>query len=296
MARKSYKPFAREIFPLLLVFLYALFGIYSLSEDNKDKEEVPPKPYQALEIQYDSVSDFKGIQEINDKSVKPVLYNQAVSLASLNVEKKKARFIDLMLPAILVAKFRIREHRRKVKNLFDKAQQKNLPTADSLYLDNKMETYRCEDIQELITKLHTHPPSIVLAQAALECGWGTSRFFVEGNNVFGIWSYDADEPRLKASYSRGDKSVYVRKYDNLALSIQDYFRTISRVPAYQTFVQKRLETSDPFKLVPHLRDYSELREIYVKRLKNMIRLNEFTQYDGYYIDSTCIKSVKELPT
>ncbi len=290
------KASVQEFLALLLIFLYGLLGVFSISGDkNKQNEEATSDPYQVLKVEYDSLSSYSEIQPVDSNSVKPVLYSNAISLASLNTREKKARFIDLMLPAILVAKFRIREQRKKVKALLDKTGEEKFSSADASYLNQKMEKYRCEDTQELIKKLHTHPPSIVLAQAALECGWGTSRFFVKGNNVFGIWSYDSDEPRLKASYSRGDKSVYVRKYDNLALSIEDYFRTIARVPAYQEFVKKRLKTSDPIKLVPYLRKYSEQREIYVKRLKNIIRLNDFTKYDNYYIDSSYIKSVKELP-
>ena len=62
-------------------------------------------------------------------------------------------------------------------------------------------------------RLKTHPTSIVLAQAAIESGWGSSRFYKEANNVFGVWSYSENEPRIKAMEDREGKSVYVKKYD-----------------------------------------------------------------------------------
>ncbi len=277
---------------LLIPFLVlSVLIIFRGDQELKVKEK---KPFKRLKIQSRSIDNPSEIVPIKDSSVKPVLYQQAVSLKGLRTKIKKQRFIDLMLPAILVAKFRIKQNRKKIKNLVKKARENVLKKRDSIFLADKKKIYKCRDTNELIKKLHTHPVSIVLAQAALECGWGTSRFFVKGNNVFGIWSYDANEPRIKASYTRGDKRVYVRKYDNLALSIQDYFRTIARVPSYEKFVEKRLITSDPFKLIPHLKPYSELRKIYVKRLENMIRLNNFTKYDDYYIDTASIKPAEKL--
>lgn len=269
--------------PLAILFIYSFWSVEYEKKDTHDK-----MPYQSLKIDYKSIDNPDEIVAIKDSLVKPLLYQKAVSLKGLPVEQKKKRFIDLMLPAILVAKFRVEQKRKRVGMLI---QKETLSPNDSLYLEEQLTTYKAKDTQSLRKKLHTHPPSIILAQAALECGWGTSRFFVEGNNVFGIWSYDSSEPRIKAAFSRGNKDVYVRKYDNLALSIEDYFKTIARVSAYQTFVQKRVETSDPFKLIPYLKNYSELREIYVKRLGNMIRLNNFTQYDHYKIDSSYIQPV-----
>ena len=63
--------------------------------------------------------------------------------------------------------------------------------------------------------MKTHPYKYRLAQAAIESGWGTSRFYKEANNVFGIWSYSENELRIKAMEDREGKSVYVRKYDVL---------------------------------------------------------------------------------
>jgi Bax protein len=127
------------------------------------------------------------------------------------------------------------------------------------------------------------PNSIVLAQAAIETGWGQSRFFLEGNNVFGIWSYNADEPRLQAGIGR-ETPVYVRAYGDISESIHDYFETLGGARAYNGVRKARMETNDPFLLIPHLKYYSERRNWYVSQLRTMIEQNNFIKYDNYKLD------------
>ena len=132
----------------------------------------------------------------------------------------------------------------------------------------------------MLSRLKTHPTSIVLAQAAIESGWGTSRFYIEANNVFGIWSYSENELRIKAMEDREGKSVYVRKYDVLPESIISYFKTIARGP-YSEFRTAREKISEVSVLISYLEVYSELREEYVKRLDQLIQYNNFEKYDSY---------------
>ena len=140
--------------------------------------------------------------------------------------------------------------------------------------------YKCREINELISKLNTHPTSIVLAQAALESGWGTSRFYREANNLFGVWSYNENESRIKAMEDREGQSVYVRKYDALPESIVSYFKTIARGP-YSEFRAAREKISEVSVLISYLEVYSELREEYVKRLDQLIQYNKLEKYDSY---------------
>ena len=113
----------------------------------------------------------------------------------------------------------------------------------------------------------------------MESGWGTSRFYLEANNIFGIWSYNSKEPRISAGETRGEKAIYVRKYRSLEDSIEDYFHMIASGKAYRSFRNSRLENDNPFRLIAHLTHYSELREEYVKRLYDVIKSNQFYQYD-----------------
>ena len=210
--------------------------------------------------------------------VNAYVYTKAIDLSVLDVQNKKQAFINIMLPSILLAKHRLEEDRIKVLALEKK--RESLSDEEERYLANLKKDYKCHTSKELLLRLSTHPTSIVLAQAAIESGWGTSRFYKEANNVFGVWSYSKNEPRIKAMEDREGKSVYVRKYDALPESIISYFKTIARGP-YSEFRAAREKISEVSVLISYLEVYSELREEYVKRLDQLIQYNKFEKYDSY---------------
>ena len=126
---------------------------------------------------------------------------------------------------------------------------------------------------------YVHPISITLAQAAIESGWGTSRFFKEANNIFGVWSYGNTTKRIAALQKRNGKTIWLRKYDSLEDSVADYYVNISKGNAYKKFRELNTKGSDIYELVKELKMYSEKREIYSKELSQIIKYNKFTQYD-----------------
>ena len=128
------------------------------------------------------------------------------------------------------------------------------------------------------------PNSIVLAQAAVESGWGQSRFFLEGNNLFGIWSFKRNEPRIAAGRARQGKTVYIRSYQDMSESIIHYFEILGSSSAYRSLRKARLETDDPLLLLSHLRNFSERRTSYTNQLRDVLTKNNLTQYDNYRID------------
>jgi len=229
-----------------------------------------------IEVSGNTTSDIRQVSD----PVEAYVYQSAIDLSILEVQKKKQAFINLMLPSILIAKYDIEQKRKAVLELVNKIEE--LSDAEENYLNNLKKTYKCSTNTDLLSRLRTHPTSIVIAQAVIESGWGTSRFYREANNVFGVWSYSKNEARIKASEDRDGKSVYVKKYDALPKSIASYFKTIARGP-YSEFRKERGKTNDVFVLISHLKVYSELREEYVKRLEQLIRYNKLQQYDGYVL-------------
>ena len=230
--------------------------------------------FSYLEISGNSPSDIRPVSN----PVNAYVYTKAIDLSVLDVQNKKQAFINIMLPSILIAKHQLEEDRIKVLALEKKGQP--LSDEEERYLANLKRDYKCHTSKELLSRLKTHPTSIVLAQAAIESGWGTSRFYKEANNVFGIWSYSENELRIKAMEDREGKSVYVRKYDVLPESIISYFKTIARGP-YSEFRTAREKISEVSVLISYLEVYSELREEYVKRLDQLIQYNNFEKYDSY---------------
>jgi Bax protein len=255
------------------IFLGALLTVFMVA---------PVYSFNYNDIVYKAIKTPKDIENINSRIVKPIAYTSVVSLADLDVKTKKQKFFDMMLPAILISKEKLRVKRERATELLKKA---NLSAEEQAWLDKLKKTYRTDDTTKLLLRLNDHPTSIVLAQAAIETGWGTSRFFRNANNVFGVWSYNSKEPRVKASETRDGKAVYVKKYKSLIGAVDDYFITIGRGP-YSGFRKSRASTSDVMELVKHLDTYSEIREKYVKRVRSVISYNKLRKYDDYVLAST----------
>lgn len=234
-----------------------------------------------LKIKKVSITDPEQILPIQDSIVPPILYQNFPSLENLTVDVSKEKFVSAVLPAILVSKYQIAMDRERLLKLAEKPQWS---FEDSVFFTRTKERFRAKSIEGLIKRMQTHPNSIVLAQAAVESGWGQSRFFQEANNLFGIWSYRQDEPRIEASLTRGDDEVHLRKYEDISTSITDYFETIGRSRAYRKFRDARAKTDDISQLLPHLKNYSERGMEYVAQLHTIIKQNDFTRYDNYRLD------------
>ena len=141
-----------------------------------------------------------------------------------------------------------------------------------------MKNYKAKDFQDLLQRVKPHPKSIAIAQAAMESGWGTSRFTKVANNLFGVWSFNKNEPRVPASIKRGDKTIYVKKYKSVYESIKDYYKVLATGRGYSEFRALKMLSSDPFKLVKKLDNYSEKRSEYTKELSQVIRYNKLYMY------------------
>lgn len=193
-------------------------------------------------------------------------------LPEMTVAEKKARFKKLLVPAVDKVYQDLEARYQKVAGFIE--QGTNAETIAELKAE-----YKATTDQALLAALKPHPRSIALAQAAMESSWATSRFFRAANNVFGVWSFDENEPRIAAGEQRGDKTIYVKKYRSIEAAVKDYYRTLGRSHAFQEFRNTRLKTADPFILVTKLDRYSEKGAHYGKELSEIIKFNKFTDYD-----------------
>jgi len=219
----------------------------------------------------------KDIVSINDSLVVPYIYTNTISLAKLPVSEKKQKFFAMMLPAVLVAKTNLDVTRKEVEAL---SKKKKLSSSDKDFLNHLMKKFKTNNIQELNIRMHTFPVSIVLAQAAIESGWGTSRFFLEGNNPFGIWSFDPKHNRIAASSTRDGTKVYLRKFSNLEQAIDAYYVMLATRQPFADFRKARLKTNNPDTLIQSLKMYSERRESYINDLALLMRTSHLKDYDS----------------
>ncbi len=233
--------------------------------------------YRVRVVELGSHHDILALKE---KTAPNIVYKNVLDLSALSVDEKKKKFIAMLLPSILIERERLEAIRQKLIKIRDK----KLSRQERKFLARLYKKYRTKNIDVLIERLHTHPNSIILAQAATESGWGSSRFFLHANNIFGIWSFNEAEKRVQADLARGNKKVYVRKYDNVLQSISDYFLMISKSPYFERFRSARTLSKEPLELVQFLLNYSELREEYIQRLTKIIQKNNLQYYDDFYLE------------
>ena len=124
------------------------------------------------------------------------------------------------------------------------------------------------------TKFQNIPRAIILAQAIIESDYGTSRFAMEGNNLFGVMTFNLDEPHLKP-YKDENSKFGARVYPNKCESVKHYISVLNNSSAFENFRELRYkmikeDNLDVLKLVETLTRYAE-NPNYIKILKRTIK-------------------------
>ncbi len=267
---------AKQKYIPIIGIVVASIVLYFINRNNN--KELPIK---GVHVIVNNCTSVDSIIDIKSDIVPPILYSSIPDLRKVHYKERTRLFVDMMLPSVLMARKKMDLKRERVLKINAAINNGVVTERDSLYLNSLKEFYKTEDVNDIIKRLVPNPVSIILAQAAIESGWATSRFCREGNNIFGIWSYNSSEKRIKASQSRGDNDVYLRKYDSIFESVYDYLETIAKANAYKQFREVRLYSDNPYRLIWYLNNYSEKRFEYVQNLRNMIEFNDLHNYDSY---------------
>jgi len=124
------------------------------------------------------------------------------------------------------------------------------------------------------------PKEILIAQAALETGWGSSRFANEGNNLFGIRTFNKDSEWLLPITWDQDKWIGwgVKVYQSKCQSVKDYVRIINTVFAYEKFRELRSQNANVYELVDTLDKYAT-KNSYTELVKKVIKYNIEGKYE-----------------
>ena len=200
-------------------------------------------------------------------------YRADVVPENMSTGMKKERFYHLVVPAVERVHSQMMDFYTRVKSDID---NKRRPTK----LKRLREKHKVQTNLELLYALKPHPQSIVIAQAAMESAWATSRFFREANNVFGMWSKSPKESRIAAGVKRTDgRQIYLRKFYSIEDSVREYYKLMGRGKHYKEFRRVRYETDDVHEIVKKLDKYSEIGHLYGEELSKMIRFNKLTHYD-----------------
>ncbi len=142
-------------------------------------------------------------------------------------------------------------------------------------------------VGELLIKIDEVPPSLVVAQAINESGWGRSRFAREANNLFGMWCYTPGCGLVPERRRANDKHE-VKRYASIQDSVDEYLRNINRNKAYvelralRAEQRQRLQPLSGEYLAQGLRRYSSIGAEYVNRIRGIIRSRQLDRLDQQY--------------
>ena len=227
--------------------------------------------------------DLKSIRL--GQSVKPIyltkLPKDLKKIKSTN--KRKETFIKIVMPLILIENEKILEDRNKLFKILGK--QSNT-MGEKVWLKRRFKDYdiKGEDISELKLRLDIIPTSIAIAQAAKESGWGTSRFALEGNAMYGQWTWGGDG--IEPSQKDKKKEHKILKFPKLQSSVSAYMKNLNTHRGYSEFrkerskIREKNKTVEGIDLVKYLYNYAETGSEYVKILKKIIQQNDLTDFDS----------------
>jgi Bax protein len=240
-----------------------------------------------------SASTIDQLFKDTDYNLKDVRKNKLVKPVSLsllpkeikmieNVQKRKDLFIQIILPLVIKENNNIRLDRKKLFSILNKSKNTRI---EKVWLLKKFKQYGVvnKDLSTLKVRMDEVPISIAIAQAAKETGWGTSRFALEGNALFGQWTWSGEG--IKPAGADDDSTHKVMKFKVLQASVKAYQRNLNTHNSYKEFRSARAELRDQGKkldsmiLSKYLDRYAETGKKYVKILQLIIKQNQLTDFD-----------------
>ena len=239
--------------------------------------------------------DYDLSQVRSKKLVKPIYFTQfPKDLDELqNTRLKKETFIKIVLPLVVAENERILADRKKLKRILKKKKTSDL---EKQWLRQKLLEYKVKksNMDELVRRVDIIPTSIALAQAAKESGWGTSRFALEGNALFGQWTWSDNGI---APLSRdSNKNHKILKFPILRASVKAYQNNLNTHKSYSNFRNKRFVMREKNKdingleLTETLKNYAQTGSEYIKILNQIIRQNRLTDFEPVRL----VNSVKQI--
>jgi Bax protein len=211
----------------------------------------------------------------------------------IEVRVKKEVFFRLLAPLVLRSNELIAADRVRLIDAAGRSPR----TDDEAWLMALAQRYRVSDgrsrleagdIEELVRRVDAIPPSLAMAQAANESGWGTSRFADLGNALFGQWTWGARGIAPEAR--RADKGRYrVASFETPQEAVVAYMQNLNSHPRYEALRATRADLASRGKpvtglaLAPTLIGYSERGQAYVDELISMIRYNRLDEVDATFL-------------
>ena len=295
-----------------LIFNQSVYIKYSIS-DRQDFINVPKTQQDTQKI---NQKDFEQNKILTSDLLEEKLDNRLFDIDYIKKSKKvpnivitkfpndfkniyssslrKELFIKVALPLIVKENENLISKNLKIEKLKNKFDLIN--KREALWLRKKMEEYKVSNnsIGELLMKIDAIPVSIALSQAAVESGWGSSRFASEGNALFGqyVWG---DKKGIVPEERSEDEIYKIKSFKNLKSSVSSYMKNLNSNFHYDEFrlnryVMRKNEIAlDGIYLSEFLYNYSTEKD-YPEKIKNIIQSNDLDDFDEVRIDHFSVES------
>lgn len=240
---------------------------------------------QVTPMQVASSSELARLFEAHDYTLEQARRGEPVPALQINRvpgdlvrvrdgNERKALFIKTLLPIVLETNERILADRQHLQRLHQRhATGRGLSVIERMWLAEVADRYGTEpdDFEELALRVDIVPPSMAIAQAGVESGWGTSRAARTSNALFG-------------QIQPGTRQL-PQPFPSVADSVEAYIRNLNTHFAYAGFrtERARLRTQgkhpDGYHLIGQLLRYSELGRTYINFVRGLIRENRLSDFD-----------------
>jgi Bax protein len=295
----------RKILVLLATIAVFVLTARLLAQVTPSDERVPCRDYKDVfalfeKLGYTQQAWQAGIREV------PRVYMADIpdrwrerSAKGITIEDKKRLFFRLIAPIVLRVNEVIAADRARAKEITERlALGQGVSSEDQAWLADLAVRYKLiksagdrldsDDYPDLLLRVDIVPPSLALAQAASESGWGTSRFAAEGNSLFGQWSWGKGlAPKEQRTEAHGDHRIAA--FGNTAEAAYAYALNLDTHDAYRDLRLKRAELRrhnlriSGVVLADTLIRYSERGQAYVDDLKKIMVQNRLDDADDAHL-------------
>ena len=214
-----------------------------------------------------------------------------------DASERKKLFLQIMLPISLIANSKVQQERRIILNAREVLLAGKPLSEDQTYWVNQIAgRYQVEwagdlkypsQLDEMLLRVNEVPTSLIVAQAAIESAWGTSRFALEGNALFGEWT--TSKPGLVPLQRENGKNHKIRVFSTPLMAVESYLLNLNTHRAYTQLRNIRQVKGQSGgratgeDLAVGLDKYSSKKQQYVSLIQSIIKTNALAQYDGAYL-------------
>ena len=316
IVRHKSSRYAYDLYFFLITLTLFILGFLVPKDKKFDPDQLLKKQYEfnltklkkhSIEFTDEQINNNDFVLEWSKKTLTQVHKKGTVSreffnhipkkMNEINTVDKKNIFISILLPIALRGNELVLEEREFIKDAISSNDLSQIEYFSKRYKIKdykkinfaKLSVKQVEEIKsKLLIKVNKIPISMILAQAIIESGWGSSRFAKEGNALFGEWTWQKGigikpQEKLDANYA-------VKNFSNISASLNSYILNLNRHEAYnemRNYRNKKYRNGDPitgYEAANFLSGYAEIGYQYVTKVKDIIKSNKLKRFENLVLE------------